>query len=180
MRASSERSQRRQIYADFFIVYSISIACERLPVRLTILSYKECFCYLITWEYGSGCTELSSHVCNGAALRNCKSLNTLSGILYYESYSALNCELSENLEDYVLGACSALELSCQINSDYARHRDVVSTAAHCYCNVHSACSYSQHAYAAACRCMRVGTDECLTRDSESLVVQLVANAVART
>ena len=180
MRTCRERSQSRKIDAYDLVILSIRVACERSPVGSSALRLEEAARDLVAREYRCSCAEFGAHVCDGAALRHAESLYSRSCILHDVSDSALYGELSQHLKDDILGAGSASEASAEFHFYHSRHRDVIGTSAHRYGNVHSAGSHGQHSESASGRCVRVRTDEGLARDTESLVMYLMADAVSRS
>ena len=180
MRLCDERSECCEVDLDLLVVNSILISLDLGPCVFPVLSLEESSCYLVRGEDGSRCAELGAHVCDGCTLRNRQCLNAVACILDDLAYTALNGHDAENFEDDVLCSCPVAELVLKGYTDHPRHCNVVRTAAHCYCYVKSACSDSEHADTAACRSMGVRTEKCLSRDTETLNMNLVANAVTGT
>ena len=71
------------------------------------------------------------------------------------------------------------ELAAELDVHNLRTCNIVCAAAHCDCDIQTACADREHTEAAAGRGVRVRADERLARDAEALQMNLVADAVAR-
>ena len=180
MGTSCKRNQLGEVDVYFLVVNCVGVCGHRNVVLFSALSLEELESSLVGRENRGGSAELCAHVGDGSALRNGQALYALAGVLHYLANAALNGELTENFQDNVLCGNPVVELSSEVYLNDLRHSYVVSAAAHCNCNVKTACAHCQHADTAAGRGVAVGADKGLAGLAEALEMYLMADTVAGT
>ena len=180
VRTCRQRFQLAQINGVLLCVYRIFIAGQRNPIRFPVLGFEEFPSLLIRWKNRGGGTQLRTHIGDGAPFRHAEGLNSFPAVLHDGTHAALYGQLSQHFQNHILGAHIVAQPVLQVHPNHTRHRNVIRTAAHGNRHVHSAGTHGQHTQTAAGRCVRIGTDQCLSRFSDAFILQLMADTVSRT
>ena len=179
MRHRCQRNQIVEIDRVFFIVNRVRIGCQRYIDLFASLCLEECTGHFVRRENRRGCTQLCTHVGDGRTLRNRQRCNARACVLDNFADAALDGHLTQYVQNNILCCNPGLQLTGQRDANHLRHRNVVCAAAHCDCDIQTACAECQHADTAAGWGVGVRTDQGLARCAEAFEVYLMADTVAR-
>src|SRR3954449_5380018 len=134
---------------------------------------------LVGREDGGGRAQLGDHVRDRAPLGHRQRRRPGAGELEYLALAAANGQLSQQLEDDVLGLHPrARQLTVEVDLDDLWAGDLEGVAAHHHRDIQAAGADRDHPERAAGRRVRVSADEHVARAAEALEVDVVADAVA--
>ena len=180
MRTCSQGHQFAQINVQFFIINCIGICLLFAPDFASALCFEELLGHLVRRENRSGRTQFCTHVGNGCTFRNRQSLDTLAAVFNDLTDTALYGHATQYFQNDIFCRYPRGQLAGQLYLYHLRTGNVVSTAAHCHCNVQTAGTHRDHTDTAASRGMAVRADQSLSRNAETLQMYLMADTVAGT
>ena len=180
MRTCSKRHQFAQVDGNDFIINGIWISLLFCPNFASTLCFEELLGNFIRRENRSGCTQFCTHIGDGCTFRNGKGLDAFATVFDNFSNAALYREPLQNFQNNILCSNPRGQLTSQFYLYNLRAGNIISTAAHCNCNVQTACTHCNHTDTAASRGMAVRTNQGFTWHAEPFQMYLMANTIART
>ena len=144
------------------------------------MGFQEAPGHLVRGEEGRGRPQLGAHVADGRPASRVQSPRAWAEVLHDPAHSALDREPAQKLQDDVLARNPGGWLACQADAHDPGIGQVEGLAGHGRGHVQTAGPDGQLAQAAGGRGVAVRAKQSQARNGETLQMDLVADAVART